>query len=301
MAVAPVSGDVNRPPPGAGAPSPTSADAPVQHQRGDVPSTFVVPLDGSDFSLRAVPVARRFATTFGAELRVITTPQTLETNERSAMPSWLETLVADPALPRITATMADGDDPALAVAELVAAIPDSAVCMTTHARGPIGSATLGNVAQRVLRQVAAPVLLVGRHSADNDRAHGPVLVAHDGSAAADAVLPAARGWAHACGLPVVLVYAYHPLDVPSAEHPLDAVRPALEFFGRGTTVEVVASSFPAGAIRDLARELDASVVALGTHGRTGAASVVMGSVANWVSRESPCPVLVARPKDLGSS
>ena len=127
------------------------------------------------------------------------------------------------------------------------------------------------------------------------------MVAHDGSAAADAVLPAARGWAHTCGLPVVLVYAYHPLDVPSAEHPLDAVRPALEFLGRSTTVEVVASSFPAGAIRNLAHELDASLVALGTHGRTGAASVVMGSVANWVTRESPCPVLVARPRELRSS
>ena len=216
---------MNGPPPAEGNSSPTPAGGPVAFRPDDVPSAFVVPLDGSDFSLRAVPVARRFAAAFGADLRAVTTPQTLDASDRSTMPSWLETLVADTAVPRLTATVADGDDPALAVAELVAAIPDSAVCMTTHARGPIGTAALGNVAQQVLRQVAAPVLLVGRHCAEGAPARGPMLIAHDGSVAADAVLPAARGWAHACGFPVVLVYAYHPLDVPATERPLDAVRP----------------------------------------------------------------------------
>ena len=260
----------------------------------DLPSTFIVPLDGSDFSLRAIPVARRFATAFAAELHACTTPQALDERSGSTMPAWLKSVVADTTDPRFTASVVDGDDPARGVAELVAATPGSAVCMATHARGPIGSTVLGHVARRVLLEVAAPVLLVGRHCADSPPVHGPLLVAHDGSVAADAVLPAARAWAHAAGLPLVLVHAHHPLDVPTAEHPLDAVGPALEFLGRDATVRVVASSFPAGAIRDLAQDLGASLVALGTHGYTGAASVAMGSVATRVTRESPCPTLVAR-------
>jgi nucleotide-binding universal stress UspA family protein len=286
------------------APTPPTAEHPEALGTGDdvgAPATFLVPLDGTDFSLRAVPVAERFAAAFDADLHAFTTPQTLDASERAAMPTWLESLVAETTYPRFRASVVEGDDPALAVVEQVGASPRSVVCMATHARGPIGSVALGNVASQVLRQIDVPVLLVGPHCAENAPRHGPMLVAHDGSVAADAVLAPARAWAHACGLPIVLVHVYHPLDVPTAEHPLDAIRPAFDFLGRETTVEVVASSFPAGAIRDLAHELDASVVALGTHGRTRAASVVMGSVAVWVTRESPCPTLVVRPRDPRTS
>jgi len=268
---------------------------------GAMPRVFLLPLDGTDFSLRAVPVAERFAAAFDAEVRAFTIPQTLDASERSAMPTWLESLVADTTYARFSASVVEGEDLALVIAEQVAATPGSVVCMATHARGPIGSVALGNIASQVLRQVDVPVLLVGPHCSADAPRHGPMLVAYDGSSAAAAVLAPARRWAHACGLPIVLVHAYHPLDVPSAEHPLDAVRPAFDFLGREITLEVVPSSFPGGAIRDLAHELDASVIALGSHGRTGAASVVMGSVALWVTRESPCPTLVVRPRDPRTS
>ncbi len=267
----------------------------------DVPESFLVPLDGTDFSLRAVPVAERFAAAFDADVHAFTTPQTLDEAERATSPAWLESLAARTTYPRFRASVVEADDPTRAVVAQIGANPGSVVCMATHARGPIGSVALGNVASQVLRQIDVPALLVGPHCAEDAPRHGPMVVAHDGSAAADAVLAPARGWAHACGLPIVLVHVYHPLDVPSAEHPLDAIRPAFDFLGRETTVDVVASSFPAGAIRDLAHELDASVIALGTHGRTRAAAVVMGSVAVWVTRESPCPALVVRPGDPHTS
>ena len=155
----------------------------------DIPVTFIVPLDGTDFSLRAIPVARRFATAFAADLHACTTPQTLDPRDRSTMPAWLEAVVADTALPRFTASVVDGDDPAHAVAELIAATPGSAVCMATHARGPIGSTALGHVARQVLLEVTAPVLLVGRHCADAPPEHGPLLVAHDGSLYATILYP----------------------------------------------------------------------------------------------------------------
>ncbi|MGH9681036.1 MAG: universal stress protein, partial [Candidatus Acidiferrales bacterium] len=42
-----------------------------------------------------------------------------------------------------------------------------------------------------------------------------------------------------------------------------------------------------------AREID--LIALGTHGRTGASKLLMGSVAEQIFRESPCPVLTVGP------
>jgi len=43
-----------------------------------------------------------------------------------------------------------------------------------------------------------------------------------------------------------------------------------------------------------AQETKADVIVLGTHGRTGLARVVMGSVAEQVVRKAPCPVLTVK-------
>ena len=45
-----------------------------------------------------------------------------------------------------------------------------------------------------------------------------------------------------------------------------------------------------------AKELEIDLIVLGTHGRTGLAHVLLGSVAERVVRKSPCPVLTVHPK-----
>ncbi len=45
-------------------------------------------------------------------------------------------------------------------------------------------------------------------------------------------------------------------------------------------------------INDVAREVDADLVVMGTHGRTGVDRVLIGSVAEKVVRTSPVPVLI---------
>ena len=42
-----------------------------------------------------------------------------------------------------------------------------------------------------------------------------------------------------------------------------------------------------------AREEHSDLLVVGTHGRSGVARLVLGSVAERVARQSPCPVLVA--------
>jgi universal stress protein A len=53
---------------------------------------------------------------------------------------------------------------------------------------------------------------------------------------------------------------------------------------------------PAAEVVRYARERDVGLIAMSTHGRTALAQVVMGSVAERVVREAPCPVLVIRPQ-----
>jgi nucleotide-binding universal stress UspA family protein len=59
---------------------------------------------------------------------------------------------------------------------------------------------------------------------------------------------------------------------------------------RGLLLEGV----PADAINRAARAHRADVIVLGTHGRTGLARVLMGSVAERVVGGAPCPVLTVR-------
>lgn len=49
------------------------------------------------------------------------------------------------------------------------------------------------------------------------------------------------------------------------------------------------------AICKHAEESDASVIVIATHGRKGLGHMVLGSVAERVARNAPCPVLVVKP------
>jgi nucleotide-binding universal stress UspA family protein len=56
----------------------------------------------------------------------------------------------------------------------------------------------------------------------------------------------------------------------------------------------------ASEIAQLAADLEADLVLVGTHGRRAVARLFLGSVAEVVVRLAPCPVLVVRPKAFGA-
>jgi nucleotide-binding universal stress UspA family protein len=51
---------------------------------------------------------------------------------------------------------------------------------------------------------------------------------------------------------------------------------------------------PAEVIPQVAREIGADLILLGTHGRTGLERLLLGSVAEEVARKAPCPVVSVR-------
>jgi nucleotide-binding universal stress UspA family protein len=55
---------------------------------------------------------------------------------------------------------------------------------------------------------------------------------------------------------------------------------------------------PGRIISNLARAVDANLIVVGTHGRTGVARVMLGSVAQQVVRDAETSVLVVRPADF---
>ncbi|MFM1769063.1 MAG: hypothetical protein RJA22_1592 [Verrucomicrobiota bacterium] len=54
---------------------------------------------------------------------------------------------------------------------------------------------------------------------------------------------------------------------------------------------------PDTEILHAARELDADVIVLSTHGRTGLAHMFLGSTAEQVVRRAPCPVFIVRQQE----
>jgi nucleotide-binding universal stress UspA family protein len=65
----------------------------------------------------------------------------------------------------------------------------------------------------------------------------------------------------------------------------------------GRVVSHVRLDTPATGIVQLASELKASLIVLGTHGRQGVARLLMGSVAETTVRLARCPVLVVPPNE----
>ena len=69
---------------------------------------------------------------------------------------------------------------------------------------------------------------------------------------------------------------------------------------RGPIVGHLATGEPWREIVQMASNLRAYLVVVGTAGRTGIARMALGSVAEKVVRHAGCPVLVVRPKDYPS-
>ena len=62
-----------------------------------------------------------------------------------------------------------------------------------------------------------------------------------------------------------------------------------------SVIRVTRQGTPFLEILRYAKDGNVDLIVLGTHGRSGLAHVLMGSVAERVVRKSPCPVLTVRP------
>jgi nucleotide-binding universal stress UspA family protein len=137
-----------------------------------------------------------------------------------------------------------------------------------------------------------------------------ILVPLDGSEIAEQVLPHVEELAGAFGARVTIVRVIRPVDTVAgvpvateerwlAEEEVDAV-PYLEqverrLRERGLDVRVMRPRGPVAAtIVAQTVEQEADLIAMTTHGRTGLLRLALGSVAEEVIRQAPCPVLLVR-------
>jgi len=182
------------------------------------------------------------------------------------------------------------------------------------ARRGLSEWILGSTADRVLRHAPCPVLIGPR---GDERSHpiggGTWMVAVDFSEPSREALRLAKAMAAACQAKLVALYVsddpilrLDPAGDAEPFPPLDAVakemaehkRKELDGFVKGTLGEAVethvAIGEPASEIASHAAEIEARLIIMGTHGRTGLAHFFLGSTAERTLRTSGVPVLCVR-------
>jgi nucleotide-binding universal stress UspA family protein len=269
---------------------------------------ILVPTDGSERSLIALGTAARLATPLGVEVDVVSAVAAHRKQHREAT---IREAIADLGAPVGSVSVVESDDPVDVVGTHLDSAPGALVVMSTHGYTAAEAVLLGSVAERLIRIIERPVLLVGPRCEHPDPTDGPILVATDGSRRSETVLApvaelitalptAPKVWAVAVSSPAGFSSASQlpadDIDEAGAAHRCaDRLRDAI---GQGVEWEVLHGSKPAVALAELAAEVSAGLIAMTTHGRSGLARLTLGSVTMNTVRHAPCPVLVVRPGDL---
>jgi nucleotide-binding universal stress UspA family protein len=134
-----------------------------------------------------------------------------------------------------------------------------------------------------------------------------ILHPTDFSPQADSAFEVARALARDYGASIILMHVRDMQVAVSGEFGAFAVAPGddrkalqdrLDQMKRANEPEVVeaflAEGDPATEIKALAANKKCDLIVMGTHGRTGLARLLMGSVAEYVVRKAHCPVLAVK-------
>jgi nucleotide-binding universal stress UspA family protein len=257
-----------------------------------IPKTFVVPIDGSEFAKHAVDVAAGMARHCGANLKLVASSWNTY-DFRSPVPELEAT--ASKYADVVMETIVSDEKPAPWVIADAAKEPGHVVCMTTHGRGRMAWAALGSVAEQVIRDVPAPILLVGRHCATAWPTGARRLVLTvDGASAEPPGLQETIEWARAFNLDVEVATVIHPLDTEGPDREIDAIVKNLESAGLRARPCITLGTYVAGQLADAVVAAEADLVVMGSHARAGVARFALGSVTMGVVGLAPCPVLVTR-------
>jgi nucleotide-binding universal stress UspA family protein len=294
--------------------------------------SVLVPLDGSALSARALPFAKRVAQAAGARLIVVRAH--LPADDLGLRLEYPELSLAERADMEREAAQAefqsvidglrkDGLDveghftegaAADVIYEQAAATRASLIVMSTHGHGGLGRWLYGSVADEVLRRVPVPVLLVSAVCTQIWAEDQPlrVVVPLDGSDLAAEVLGPARDLAVTLGSELLLLAVVEPIAVYPYQHLeaigdvaevqeaqarqyLDKVATELRATGGPAVSTRIVHGDAAAQICSVAREVGAGAIAMATHGRSGMARLLLGSVATRTLHQSSVPVLIYRP------
>lgn len=215
--------------------------------------------------------------------------------------------------------------PSHQIEEVVKECDADLVVLGTHGRTGLEHILLGNTAERAVRSVPCPVLTV-RQPGEQDEvkeiktAKVPIsikriLVPVDFSDCSLEALEHVVQVGKLCKAAVTILHVLEPVSygldftlsrVWKDQQLREYVRSRLSELthlleSQGLTAHnVILGGMPRDSILDCAREREADLIVMGTHGRGGLSHLVIGSVAEAVLRRAPCPVLTVKSPKFSS-
>ena len=308
------------------------------HALGDTMGhgTILVPLDGSGASEAVLPLAAALARASNATMHLVRVHAPLVTSvdigfslpefdgeirqtELDYLASVARRFVTDSRVPTATQLLDGAIGPA--IKDHVQRIGATLVVISTHGRTGLSRMWLGSTADWLMRFLPVPVLAV--RPRDEPWSQAPslehVLVALEGSARAEAVIPAAVRLGQPLGARYTLLQVvpttvrelvhYATRTFPpvrderrtmelmrAAKSRLDEIARSMrrELGARAVSAEVVADEYVAEAILERAQRDNVGLIALSSRGR-GASRLLVGSVADKVLRGFTGALLVLGP------
>jgi nucleotide-binding universal stress UspA family protein len=152
-----------------------------------------------------------------------------------------------------------------------------------------------------IRKILVPVDY-SAHSAEAIRAAAELALRCDASVTLVHVFDVLTGVAYSLPEGALLLTPQQIDDLTSEyEKLLDGAKRDAELAGARRVETKELQGAPAFAILELAESGGFDLIVMGTHGRRGIGRVMLGSVAERVLRESPCPVLTVRAPEQAAS
>jgi nucleotide-binding universal stress UspA family protein len=258
-------------------------------------ATVIVPLDGSDLSESALPVAEQLGAGLDSPITLLTSGWGSTIGD---LEGYLSANAAMLGAPSTTLVVPD-TFPATAIAESLRG-PADLVVMATHGRSGIGRALLGSVAEDLLRRTDHTVVLLGPKSTTTTTiAGGTLLVTTDGSPRSAMILPTASRLARALQMQVLVVTVGPPGDDAPDSDLSRAAAAAVGFFrsegGEAGHRHLIGTDVVV-SITALAEQIPAALIAMSTHGRGGIGRTTLGSTTMKVVHTGVCPVIVERSR-----
>jgi len=291
----------------------------------------LVPLDGSQLAEQALPVGAARARGTGATLHLVSVHepmplaamspdhpmlQEVETEVHEERLRYLESVAASARAspPTQVVTSLVTGHPAASLCEYVETHPVDLVVMTTRGRGGLSRLWLGSVADRMLRRVAIPVLLLQPDEALQSTEFRRVLVALDGQDAQPVLDAVELLGSDANGLhctltrvveptvPVLSSLAARPARLPpdwnakqevEARNYLATLAAQLGTRGWNVSWQLLIGRGVADQVLYLADAIQADAIVVGTRGARGVERLLLGSIADKIVRGARVPVLVA--------
>jgi nucleotide-binding universal stress UspA family protein len=264
---------------------------------------ILVPMDGSSEAEVAIGAIMPLARAYAPEVIVFCV---LEGPEPSLkVPAYLAKACAALRANNVNASLDVREGrPAEQIAAYAKEKEVDLIAISTHGRTGMRRILMGSVTEEVLRRTTVPVLVCRPGTVMPEWRR--ILVALDGSPRAEAILEDLVPLARKLNVPLHLVKAAlpvvsgagvgeFPIVIP-AEDPMPYLN---ELAGRlrAQGVEARPVGLEGRAAFEVLRhaaETGANLIAMTTHGRTGLARVLLGSIAEEILRHAPCPVLVRR-------